>query len=215
MLGISSSGIQSYMNTTKHITHLVFDMGGVLIRLQWHENVSKILGRPINSNEIHKLWVNSPAASSFDKGLIDFDTFYDVFQQEFDVSLSRAEFEQLFADMLQEDYPETLSTLKLLSETHSLALLSNTNPFHWEMIRQRNTFLPIFNHVFTSISLGLMKPDPKIYQKVQAALGVDAGSILFFDDSTLNVESARASGWNAEVVHGMQDVVSNVELYCR
>lgn len=196
-----------------HITHLVFDMGGVLIRLQWHENVSKILGKEIDSSEIHQLWLKSEATSGFDKGLIDFESFFSGFQHEFGTDLSMLEFEQFFAAMLQEDYPETLPTLSLLGQNYSLALLSNTNPFHWSMIQERNTFLPLFNHVFTSIDLELMKPDPAIYQRVQTALDVDPGCILFFDDNALNVESARASGWNAEVVHGMEDVASLVERY--
>lgn len=201
------------MKSSQNITHLVFDMGGVLIRLHWHENVSKMLGRDIDSSEIHQLWENSPAASGFDKGLLDFDTFYYQFQIEFGTSLNKQRFKQLFAAMIQPDYPESLTTLDVLSKKYSLTLLSNTNPFHWEMIQRRNTFLPYFDYLFTSMVLGLMKPDPEIYRSVESALEVAPGAILFFDDSSRNVEAARAQGWNAEVVTGMTHIDHHLRKY--
>lgn len=43
----------------------------------------------------------------------------------------------------------------------------------------------------------LAKPDPAIYALAQARFGRAPGSMLFIDDSPVNVESARACGWHA------------------
>jgi putative hydrolase of the HAD superfamily len=53
--------------------------------------------------------------------------------------------------------------------------------------------------LFFSCRLGCEKPDPAFYRKVQSHIGVEPGDILFLDDKPVNVEAARALGWNAEV----------------
>ncbi len=49
-----------------------------------------------------------------------------------------------------------------------------------------------------------MKPDVDIYTRVVAALGVDAGQIVFLDDSSNNVEAAQAQGINARLAKDTQ-----------
>jgi HAD superfamily hydrolase (TIGR01509 family) len=53
--------------------------------------------------------------------------------------------------------------------------------------------------IFASSDFGVRKPDPEFYCRVQNALGLEAQDILFWDDSSANVEAARAVGWQAEL----------------
>lgn len=50
--------------------------------------------------------------------------------------------------------------------------------------------------LYCSGDLGVAKPAPAFYSRVEAALGVSGDSILFFDDSAANVAAANAAGWN-------------------
>lgn len=43
------------------------------------------------------------------------------------------------------------------------------------------------------------KPDPRIFQIMQARLALPPERILFLDDTPRNVEAARACGWRAEL----------------
>ena len=47
--------------------------------------------------------------------------------------------------------------------------------------------------------LGLLKPDPRIYESMREKLGCAFGEILFIDDKPANVEAAKALGINALV----------------
>ena len=55
------------------------------------------------------------------------------------------------------------------------------------------------NCIFCSFDLGLLKPDPRIYETVREKLGCAFGEILFIGDKPANVEAAQALGINALV----------------
>jgi putative hydrolase of the HAD superfamily len=56
----------------------------------------------------------------------------------------------------------------------------------------------VFDGLFFSCDLGVMKPRPGYYAAVAASLRHDPGELLFFDDQPANVDGARAAGWVAE-----------------
>jgi HAD superfamily hydrolase (TIGR01509 family) len=55
-------------------------------------------------------------------------------------------------------------------------------------------------HHLPSHRLGLQKPDPKIYLRLEQQLGYGGAQIIFFDDKVENIEAARAAGWHGELV---------------
>ena len=84
-----------------------------------------------------------------------------------------------------------------LRSDYTTALLSNA----WEDLRELlDDFWKIsdaFDHIFISAEMGLAKPDPEVYQRVIAELGVPPSEVVFVDDFIENVEAAREAGWNA------------------
>lgn len=55
------------------------------------------------------------------------------------------------------------------------------------------------DHWFVSASLGMCKPDPRVYAHVQRTLGVPPDTIAFVDDRPANVDAARQAGWQAHL----------------
>jgi len=51
-----------------------------------------------------------------------------------------------------------------------------------------------FDVVVESATVGLRKPDPRIYELVLSRLGVDAPDAVFLDDLGINLKPARAMG---------------------
>lgn len=188
------------------IKHLIFDMGGVLIRIYWHEQVSRILGRDIPFEEVHALWGNARSTHSFETGKIGFEEFTDAFIDEFNLDIDRAEFQEQFKSIVSDDFPGVNELLDELKPRFTLSLLSNTNEAHWNMVKERNTFLPRLHHHFTSLELGVMKPHENIYRIVLKTLDAEPHETLFFDDGIKNVEAARALGMEAEQVFGPEDI---------
>lgn len=188
------------------IKHLIFDMGGVLVRIHWHQQVSYILQRDVPFEEIHALWGEARSTYEFETGQLDFEKFTEAFMAEFNPLVSRDDFQQAFRDIVADDFPGITELLKGLREHYTLSLLSNTNPCHWDILRRRNSFLPQFHHHFVSMELGVMKPDAAIYQRMLTELNAEPRETLFFDDGIGNVEAARELGLEAEQVFGPEGI---------
>ena len=63
-------------------------------------------------------------------------------------------------------------------------------------------FLNEFDMEFVSGRLRVTKPDPRIYEMVEAGLGLAPGALLFADDRPENVAAAEARGWQAHLFDG-------------
>lgn len=59
-----------------------------------------------------------------------------------------------------------------------------------------------FDRRFISGHMGVIKPDPAIYEGVEAETGLAGAALLFADDRAENVAVARARGWKAHLFDG-------------
>jgi putative hydrolase of the HAD superfamily len=70
----------------------------------------------------------------------------------------------------------------------------------------------LFDHIIESAKTGLRKPDPRIYQMMTEALGVDPKHCVYLDDLGVNLKPARAMGMTTiKVVDGTQ-AISELEM---
>ena len=107
--------------------------------------------------------------------------------------------------------PERVELLKKLRENYRLFLLSNTSSIH---ITQVNKILEattgieklddLFEKVYYSYDMGLMKPDPAIYLQVLKEQGLEAEETLFLDDNADNI--AAASKLGIDTIHVQKPV---------
>lgn len=195
------------------ITHLAFDMAGVLVKTQWHEQMSNILGRSIAPNEVHSLWGASDAVCQFECGATSFDEFTKAYLAEQNVSLTSHDFQASFTAILQDDFAGVTELLRQLKPHFTLCLLSNSNEVYRQIIKQRQSFLPLFDAAYFSCELGVMKPSPHFFQTILALQNVPASQVLFFDDGLANVEAARKLDMEAEQVFGPEDVKQVLTCY--
>lgn len=80
--------------------------------------------------------------------------------------------------------PELPQLLEHLSQTHTLGIISNTN--HPTLVQDnlwRVGILPYFQHITTSITYGMRKPHPSIFQETLKTMGVKAEDTFFVGDS--------------------------------
>ena len=95
--------------------------------------------------------------------------------------------------------PATLDVLHALSAGGTrLALLSNAGADFTGWLRH-GSFAPLFERVFVSGELQLVKPDAAIYEHVITELGIEASDFLFVDNRSENVEGAQAVGGDGHV----------------
>ena len=195
------------------ITHIVSDMGGVLVDLEWTERISGLFGREVPIDELHHLWINAQSTVDFESGRIDFDEFTTAFIQEFDLTITPEAVQQEFLEFVQGPASNCDSVLNALKANYNLSLLSNTNPAHYQKLRDRYPFFDQFDQLFLSYHLGVMKPDPAIFQHVLSQLEVAPDAVVFFDDGARNVAAARDVGMHAYQVYSPDELMAAVKRF--
>ncbi|MGB6017895.1 MAG: HAD family phosphatase [Nodosilinea sp.] len=193
------------------ITHLVFDMGGVLVELQWLDRVKNLLDSPMTLEDLHKLWVSALSTTDFETGCSDFDAFTAAFIQEFGLAIAPDVLQHEFLEIVQAPLPQCNQVLSALKPRYHLSLLSNTNPAHYERLRDRYNFFDYFDQIFLSYKIGGMKPSAAIFKHLLTSLDTPADTVVFFDDGARNVEAARALGIHAYRVESPAAVMAVVE----
>lgn len=84
--------------------------------------------------------------------------------------------------------------------THRLLLLSNTNDSHFEYFHNKLiaeygvTFYQLFDHVYLSHEMGMLKPSHEIFETVIAQQQLNLQRTLFIEDTARNVEGAQEVG---------------------
>lgn len=181
-------------------------MGGVLIDLYWEFYSAKMLGKEYSLEELQKLWVTSDATKNFETGKISFDQFASDIISEFKVKLTPEEIKKNFCAITG---PPKLKFFELFSElkkSFNLSILSNTNLPHVQYLREKYDLFKIFDNLFFSYEIGIMKPFPEIFMYVIKELKAKPEDILFFDDSKLNVDAASKVGIKSFVVTSPQEI---------
>lgn len=65
-------------------------------------------------------------------------------------------------------------------------------------------FLRSFDRDFISGHMGVIKPDPQIYQMLESGSGLSGPELLFTDDRAENIAAAAARGWQTHLFEGSQ-----------
>ena len=69
----------------------------------------------------------------------------------------------------------------------------------------------LFDHVIELAKIGLRKPDPRIYQMMVEALGVDPRACVYLDDLGVNLKPAREMGMTTIKVVNAPQAIAELE----
>ena len=183
------------------ITHILFDLGNVLVGLNRISNASALCPalRAADQPEF-------AIVTEYECGRVSTETFISEAPNLLDLDVSADELQSEFQSIVGEWYPQTPQLLATLRKAYRLGCLSNTNPLHIDALTQRGPHLDLLHDFFLSHEIGCMKPDPEAYNCVIQTWNIDPEQILFIDDRPENVEGAQKSGMQAVEAHGPQAV---------
>ncbi len=103
--------------------------------------------------------------------------------------------------MLAQPYDETVSALKKLKEKYQLILVSNTDNFSIEHVMNKFNLSELFDNIFLSYNLGLIKTDERFFKQVlsEITLGVD-DCVIVGDSLQSDVIAAKKVGIKAVLI---------------
>jgi 2-haloacid dehalogenase len=82
--------------------------------------------------------------------------------------------------------------------------LTNFGRYSYEDALPKLDFLTEFDRRYVSGVMGVTKPDPRIYQMVEADCGLLPEQLLFTDDRADNIAAAARRGWRTHQFEGWQ-----------
>lgn len=214
---------QSAMTTIASIDAVVFDFGGVLIRItrSWRQALERagLPDTPVVDDPAFAAALDARYVA-FEDGSIDAPTYYQAIVDHSGGRLDRRAAERLHQAILIGPYPGVDRLVDAVRAAGlTAAVLSNTNPPHWRRMRALEGGPPEFaplhlpSPAVASFEVGVAKPQPGIYRALQTALDLPPGRILFFDDSEANVRGAREVGWQAEHIDFAGDPARQMRLH--
>lgn len=211
----SPIGITSAMSSSHDIDALLFDLGRVVIDIDfervwahWAREAScsvEQIRRPIGADEAYR---------RYECGAMPLEEYFAHVRGILGVGLSDAQLLAGWNAIFVGEMPEIARVLEAAKSRFPLYVFSNTNRAHEE--RWSVDFahlLAHFEQVFVSSTIGLRKPDRAAFAHVAAEIGVAPERILFFDDLAENVEGARTAGLRAVQVGGTHDVIAALRPY--
>jgi putative hydrolase of the HAD superfamily len=182
----------------------VFDLGGVLAGFPGVEAMVQLAGLADN-DEMWRRWLACEWVRTFERGHCDAEEFAAGVVEDWQLTVSPAEFLAEFGTWVINPYPEADALIELTAQHCTVACLSNMNLEHWDRGVSKWPLINRFDRAFISFQIGMVKPDREVYDHVVAALGTSADHVLFLDDNLINVEAARQAGLHAEVVRGVTE----------
>lgn len=104
-------------------------------------------------------------------------------------------FQEVFADIFELNEPMAAFIASLKAAGTPLFLLSNTNAIHAPFFEANYPVFSLFDGGIYSHEVGLMKPDPAIYERVKSDLPVDPSRTVYIDDNLANCAAGAAAGF--------------------
>ena len=182
---------------TTGIDAILFDLGNVLLTLDWERAAGRLSERAGRSaGELLAYAQAAPAVRELSVGRISRQEFFQECVRGLGFRGSAGEFEEMWSDMFHPNEP-MLALARSLKGKLPRVLLSNTNAIHMRAIFARFPELGELEGHVLSHEVGYEKPDPRIYQHALRRHRLRASRTVFVDDLAENVAGAQAVGLRA------------------
>ncbi len=165
----------------------IFDMGGVVsLNTDVGEQIAERLGF-----DTGKLWgLMQEEIVSLMAGSITAEEFWLRFSSKSELQVN----EDLWALYFQpRPNREVIETIQALKNEARVVVGTNTIEPHY-LVHSRNGDYDIFDGVYASHQIGLVKPDPAFYTYILEREGCSPAETVFVDDAEVNVAAARKLG---------------------
>jgi putative hydrolase of the HAD superfamily len=177
------------------ITHVFFDVGGVLGTNGWDRNERASAARQFGLDPGELEEMHSEAVSMLEIGRTTLDEYLRtaVFYQP--RSFTPETFKAYMLGMSQPS-PEAIELARGLADTgrYRMMTLNNESAELNQHRIERFGLRDIFVAFFTSCWMGVLKPARRIYEVTLAMTQADPACSVFIDDRERNLEPARALG---------------------
>lgn len=182
--------------------HLVFDLGGVVFRLDKMNAVRRF--KEIGVTHVEDFlddYAQKGIFGDLEAGRLTAEEYRDELSHIVGKQLSMDELEYAWTGYAAELFQRNFDALlKLRNWGYRVALLSNTNPFMMRWARSEafdgsgHGLDHYFDKLYLSYEMCMMKPSPEIFKAMLDGEQTAPDNVLFIDDSAQNCQVASSLG---------------------
>ena len=182
------------------ISTILFDADGVMQRtaVGWEDELVALLGDRSEADGERFLAAIREAEVPTMNGKTDIVESMAAVLDDFSVSADASEVLELWT-RIERDASMIAAVRDLRGDRVRCCLATNQQVRRARWMRDNLGYEDIFDRQFYSCELGLAKPDPTYFTTILDELDVKASTVLFVDDTQVNVEGARSAGISAEL----------------
>jgi HAD superfamily hydrolase (TIGR01509 family) len=179
------------------IDAVIFDLGNVLLAFDETRAVERLATRTGRTRQqINEYARGTPHVTELALGKVTKLRFFHTVAKDLAFDGTYEEFALIWSDIFTPIEP-MIAVAESLKNRLPRLLLSNTNAIHMDYVFEHYPFLRDFDAHVLSHEVGLLKPDPAIFQHVLRTSGLTASRTVFLDDIAANAEAARHAGMQA------------------
>lgn len=176
---------------------IISDFGGVICTFDYRifcERLALRIHR--TADQVFAAAFGDRLQSDFETGKLSGRQYHRTMMTRLDADLPFDEFYPMYGDIFTE-IPATCDLLRRLRRRYPLYLLSDTNEIHFSYVLETVRTLALFNEFIVSYRVGVLKPNPRIYQEALRRSALPARACVFVDDRSANVDGAARLGIHA------------------
>ena len=196
------------------IRGLVFDFGGVLVRMiDDRPRIALANKIGISLSRLDELVFLSETAAKASKGEISVTMHWDAVRKALGLQ------PEDMPDFLQRYWSaddvnwRLLDFIRGLRPRYKVGLLSNAWDDLRKTLHERWNIDGLFDELVISAEVKLVKPDPRIFQLALKRLNILPAETIFIDDINENVQSARQIGLKGILYQSFDQTIGEIKDY--
>ena len=181
------------------MTYILLDLGNVVTGVDFRRvftHWSDSSGVP--EQRFYDRWQLDEAYEQHEIGALTFEEYAAHLSQVFEAQMHVDQWRDGWNDLWTGPFQSVVSMLPALADKYPLYAFTNTNDTHVECwSKLYSAELAPFKTIFISSEIGVRKPAPSAYLHVCELMDTEPDSVLFIDDTLVNVEGALEAGLDA------------------
>lgn len=174
---------------------IIFDFGNVICKFDNNLFLKKISKYTKKSpEELYDLiYSKSNLPKLYETGLISSDDFFNEIVKLCYLSIPKDVFIESYTNIFS-PIKTTFELIEQLSKNYTLALMSNTSEWDFNLGIKPVSIFNLFNTITLSFEVFSMKPDKKIYEDCLKKLNLKANECVYIDDIKRYTDKANEMG---------------------
>ena len=177
------------------IRNVVFDVGGVLMRLRYQPFIQYLTEAGADLTDL-PAWLQAIDLDAHERGDVTGRELLGRVAASVRRPLDPRELESRWLDMFDRS-GEMFDLAHGLMDEYRVYLLSNVGDLHWSHLDALYGIDRVGHGALASFRVGATKPSAAIYREAERQFGLEPAATVFVDDLERNVAGARACGWLA------------------